>query len=95
MPRPKPPIDEEVRDLLAFSGDARCQRYNPAIFDIVPGQGTGMTFANRRAAAICLECPVMMTCLEHAVKHRKTGAIYGSLTDEERAEWAEKQLAAV
>lgn len=40
----------------------------------------------REAAAkdICRSCPVIKTCLEHAIANDEKGAIWGGLNDEER-----------
>ena len=96
MPREKPSVDEEVRDLMTWSGTAECRKHDPRKWDTRHNrQGlTILTDANREAMDICLGCPVMMQCLEHAFLHEKTEGIYGGMTDEERAEWAEKATAA-
>ncbi len=94
MPRPKPAFEEEIEDLLEWGSDARCQQYRPEMFDTRRrNQHTELSADNERAKEVCLACPVMLRCLEHAVRYRRTGAIWGSLSDEERDEWAAREMA--
>jgi WhiB family transcriptional regulator, redox-sensing transcriptional regulator len=36
------------------------------------------------AKAVCAECPVRQTCLEHALAHREREGIWGGTTERER-----------
>jgi WhiB family transcriptional regulator, redox-sensing transcriptional regulator len=97
VPRPKPSVKDEVNDLIAWSEDAACKQHDAAAFDTRRvNQHTVLSRANLSALEVCAGCPVAKRCLEHAVKYGKTGAIWGGMTDEERAdlELAEAAVAA-
>lgn len=36
------------------------------------------------AKAVCAECPVRQTCLEHALAHREREGVWGGTTERER-----------
>ena len=50
--------------------------------------GTKITEDTGRARAICLECPVMTRCLEHAIRFDVREQVMGGMVDEERDVWA-------
>jgi WhiB family redox-sensing transcriptional regulator len=57
--------------------DAACLGEDPAMF--FPGQGE----AHGPALRICADCPVKEPCLEHALKHERSG-IWGGTSERER-----------
>nr|WP_079083510.1 WhiB family transcriptional regulator [Streptomyces antibioticus] len=40
--------------------------------------------AQNEAKALCLECPVRLDCLAHALDHREEYGVWGAMTERER-----------
>lgn len=56
------------------------------------GEHPDLWFSNRqkhidKAKEICLDCPVMVTCLEWAIDKREEYGIWGGMDAAERREW--------
>jgi WhiB family redox-sensing transcriptional regulator len=74
-----PPVDPRWGDFAA------CRRTDPNIF---VDDGIGSEAERHRIAeaqAICHQCDVRVDCLEHALRNRERGMVWGGLTDKERA----------
>lgn len=93
MPRPKPQeFVSEQRAQAEWSGRARCRNLDPSLFDTkLVNKQTGMTDEVLRAKEYCLSCPVMMSCLEHAVAYDIRTDVWGGMVVEERDAWAARQ----
>lgn len=91
MPRAKP------RDFIAAMADqdewadgASCSTEPvAAIFDTrTSNQATVITEDNQVAMDICTDCPVMIACLRHAIKHDIQSGVWGGMVYEDRLGWA-------
>jgi WhiB family redox-sensing transcriptional regulator len=60
--------------------EASCRDKNPDIF--MP-EGVDHIRITREAKAICSECPLVLTCLEYAIRNKEWG-IWGGTTMKER-----------
>ena len=56
----------------------KCRDMDPVIF--FPNDGVGVQAAQR----ICAECPVKVTCLEHALADRICHGVWGGTSERER-----------
>jgi len=66
-----------------WRNDAACLNADPELFFPI---GTGGPSAEQiiRARRICSRCPVIMECLENAIRHTGQFGIAGGLTESER-----------
>lgn len=58
--------------------EALCALYDPDWW--YPMRGV----SDKQAKEICAACPVQMSCLEYAVRHREPHGIWGGLSEEAR-----------
>jgi WhiB family transcriptional regulator, redox-sensing transcriptional regulator len=88
VPRSKPDVPEMLA-IRSWMEGAACRGEDPRMFDTVKkNQHTVITEANADAKDICVSCcPVMMSCLRHAVQYGIKDGIWGGLTEEERDDW--------
>ncbi len=64
---------------MSWEERARCGQYDPEIFfDPTPR-------AERKAKAICAQCPVRLDCLACAVSFRAEFGVWGGLNGKERS----------
>jgi len=63
---------------------AACSPSTSADFYI---DGKGNAEAINRARKICITCPVILECLQHAVEHKERENVWGGLTPSERASY--------
>lgn len=82
-----------IRDLPRWMCDAACRDVDPDLFfGTDPGWGQiTETIAQRRARekrakALCAQCPVRDACLEYAMTTPEHDGLWGGLTDRERDE---------
>jgi WhiB family redox-sensing transcriptional regulator len=75
------PANKKVRDRLFDTMDANCAGKDPDIF--MP-EGVDHIRITREAKAICAECPLVMTCLDYAIRNGEWG-VWGGTTMKERA----------
>ena len=57
---------------------AACQGLDPEIFYPLDDE------ESEEAKAVCAECPVRESCLEHALGHREKDGVWGGATERER-----------
>ena len=69
----------------------RIARHGPRLADgrparaSIPRSSIPQTDEDADAAkAVCAECPVQTTCLEHAIGHREHNGVWGGATERER-----------
>lgn len=58
--------------------DAACRGLDPTIFYPASEDDAGP------AKAVCAQCPVAESCLEHAIVHRERNGVWGGATERER-----------
>lgn len=91
MPRPKPQIFvDQMFDQAVWADDARCRdEEDVRIFDTrMLNQQTLVTGDTRAAMDTCADCPVMMLCLEHAIRYDIREGVWGGMVYEQRLAWA-------
>jgi WhiB family transcriptional regulator, redox-sensing transcriptional regulator len=90
MPRLKP--DRYVRqmaDQAQWGHDAACKDDDPALFDTISTSlGTTIDDDTEAARDTCADCPVMLRCLEHAIRFDVQDGVWGGMVHEERQLWA-------
>lgn len=74
-----------VADRWEWQFDGSCRQGNPEAFFHPEGE-RGPARRNRasRAKAICLGCPVIAECRNHALTVREPYGVWGGLTEDER-----------
>jgi WhiB family redox-sensing transcriptional regulator len=74
-----------VSELWEWQLAGSCRGENPDIF-FHPEHERGPSRRNRdmAAKAVCLTCPVMQQCREHALQVREPYGVWGGLTEPER-----------
>ncbi len=72
-------------ELWEWQQAGACRRADPALFFCPEGE-RGPTRDRRELAAktVCLSCPVIRECREHALAVREPYGVWGGLTPEER-----------
>lgn len=81
-------------DISAWATHGLCVGEDPAIWHPTGGHGKGADWDTARA--ICMECPVRLQCLAHAVEHETFAAVesmWGGLTTDERRRIRRKRMA--
>lgn len=74
-----------VLELWEWQQDGLCRTMNPEVFFHPDGErGPSRRWRDRRAVAVCQECPVLAACREHALRVREPYGVWGGLTEEER-----------
>jgi WhiB family redox-sensing transcriptional regulator len=68
-----------------FEG-ARCHGADPELFFGPPGIELRVDRQRREseAKALCRECPAMLACREHALRHNEVYGVWGGLGEQER-----------
>ncbi|HUW02539.1 MAG TPA: WhiB family transcriptional regulator [Acidimicrobiales bacterium] len=61
-----------------WMNEGNCRYHPPATF--FPSDGVGVQVA----AAICSDCPVKESCLEHALEHRIDHGVWGGASERQR-----------
>ncbi|MGL5865052.1 MAG: WhiB family transcriptional regulator [Dermatophilaceae bacterium] len=74
-----------VADLWDWQFDGSCRRVGPEVFFHPEGE-RGSKRRRRATAAkeICLACPVLQQCRQHALTVREPYGVWGGLTEDER-----------
>lgn len=74
-----------VSVLWEWQLDGSCRRENPDVFFHPEGE-RGQARRNRDsdAKAVCLSCPVLQRCREHALRVREPFGVWGAMTEFER-----------
>jgi WhiB family redox-sensing transcriptional regulator len=76
-----------IADLWDWQFEGTCRRESSDVFFHPDGE-RGPSRRNRdlAAKALCLDCPVLKRCREHALKSREPYGVWGGLTEYERDE---------
>ena len=72
-------------ELWEWQFEGSCRRENPDAFFHPDGE-RGPSRRNRDSAAkaLCLSCPVLQHCREHALQVREHYGVWGGMTEDER-----------
>ena len=74
-----------VADLWEWQFDGACRRENPDVFFHPEGErGPARRKRDSAAKAVCLGCPVLESCREHALRVREPYGVWGAMTEYER-----------
>lgn len=74
-----------VPELWEWQHRGLCRFTNPEVFFHPEGErGPSRRSRERRAVAICHQCPVMQQCREHALRVQEPYGTWGGLTEDER-----------
>jgi WhiB family transcriptional regulator, redox-sensing transcriptional regulator len=83
------PAPDELFRAPHWTDGALCAQVDPELF--FPDKGG----SSKRAKAVCMACPVRMSCLDGAVERFERFGVWGGLTDRElRAERRRRRAAA-
>lgn len=90
MPRPKPKdFMAAMADQDGWADQGACVQDDASLFDTVRmNRETLITDEVQVALDICTDCPVMMACLEHAVRFDMRDGVWGGMVYEDRLWWA-------
>lgn len=90
MPHPKPQEHvEQMADQARWAGDRACRDEDPRLFDTrMLNKQTLVDEDTEAAMDICAECPVMMRCLENAVRFDVREGVWGGMVYEQRLAWS-------
>ncbi len=74
-----------VFDLWEWQFEGSCRGEDPDVFYHPEGE-RGPSRRNRDSAAkaVCLNCPVLQKCREHALRMREPYGVWGGMTEHER-----------
>lgn len=74
-----------LASLWEWQQDGLCRTSSPEVFFHPEGErGPARRWRQARAVAICLQCPVLQQCREHALRVGEPYGVWGGLTEEER-----------
>ena len=74
-----------VAELWDWQLDGACRRENPEVFFHPEGErGPARRDRDNAAKAVCLSCPVLAICREHALQVRESYGVWGAMTADER-----------
>jgi WhiB family redox-sensing transcriptional regulator len=74
-----------VADLWQWQLDGSCRRENPDVFFHPEGErGPARRNRDSTAKAVCMSCPVLKNCREHALQVREPYGVWGAMTEYER-----------
>jgi WhiB family redox-sensing transcriptional regulator len=74
-----------VADLWKWQYDGSCRREDPATFFHPEGErGPSRRDRDSAATAVCLTCPVLQECREHALRVREPYGVWGGMTESQR-----------
>ena len=97
MPRSRYNPKDQMDDMKTWMDDAACrqgQGTEPRIFEtILANRVTHIDADVEKAREVCASCPVMMQCLNHAVRFDIDHGVWGGMLVEEREAWAARELA--
>lgn len=65
--------------------EGSCRRENPEVFFHPEGErGPARRNRDGAAKAVCVACPVLVQCREHALRVREPYGVWGGMTEDER-----------
>lgn len=74
-----------MADRWEWQLDGSCRRENPEVFFHPYGErGPARRSRDTAAKAVCLSCPVLKACREHALAVREPFGVWGAMTELER-----------
>jgi WhiB family redox-sensing transcriptional regulator len=74
-----------VADLWDWQLEGSCRRVNPDVFFHPEGErGSARRTRDSAAKEVCLGCPVLVQCRDHALRVREPYGVWGALTEDER-----------
>ncbi|MFK5633965.1 MULTISPECIES: WhiB family transcriptional regulator [unclassified Ornithinimicrobium] len=76
---------EPIASLWEWQHDGLCRDVNPEVFFHPEGErGPARRSRDRRAVAVCEQCPVVRACRDHALRVGEPYGVWGGLTEAER-----------
>jgi WhiB family redox-sensing transcriptional regulator len=79
---------DAMADQDDWADQGSCIGEDASLFDTIRyNKQTHMTEEVSVAQDICADCPVMVQCLEHALRFEATDGVWGSMVYEERLVW--------
>lgn len=80
---------QQMTDQAQWAKDAACKDDDPKLFDTIRnGKLTVIDDDVEAARDTCADCPVMLRCLENAIRFGAADGVWGGMVDEERRAWA-------
>jgi len=74
-----------VADLWDWQFAGSCRRESPDVFFHPEGErGPARRNRDRAAKAVCLDCPVLQNCREHALRVGEPYGVWGGMAEHER-----------
>ena len=74
-----------VADLWDWQLEGSCRHVNPDVFFHPEGErGSARRSRDSAAKEVCLGCPVLVQCREHALRVREPYGVWGAMTEDER-----------
>ncbi len=74
-----------VADLRDWQFQGACRQVNPEVFFHPEGErGPARRSRDLKAKEVCLACPVLAQCREHALRVREPYGVWGAMTEHER-----------
>ena len=74
-----------LADVWDWQLEGACRRVSPEVFFHPEGErGTARRSRDTAAKQVCLGCPVLVQCREHALAVREPYGVWGGLTEDER-----------
>jgi WhiB family redox-sensing transcriptional regulator len=71
--------------LWDWQHEGLCRTSSPELFFHPEGErGPARRWRQRRAKAVCQECPVLLQCRRHALQVGEPYGVWGGMTEEER-----------
>lgn len=89
MPRPSRYAPQNLPRPWHWTDDAACRDVPTAVF-FPAGSGAGAGADVEYAKSFCQRCPVLSSCLAHALTHREDYGVWGGLDEDERADMVRK-----
>ncbi|CAN5771397.1 MAG: WhiB family transcriptional regulator [Actinomycetota bacterium] len=74
-----------VAELWEWQFKGLCRTVSPELFFHPEGErGPARRRRDERAKQLCLECPVLEQCRDHALSAREPYGVWGAMTEDER-----------
>ena len=74
-----------VADLWDWQLEGSCRRVSPDMFFHPEGErGSARRSRDSAAKEVCLGCPVLRQCREHALSVREPYGVWGAMTEDDR-----------
>ncbi|HET7277067.1 MAG TPA: WhiB family transcriptional regulator [Dermatophilaceae bacterium] len=74
-----------VADLWDWQLEGSCRRVSPDMFFHPEGErGSARRSRDTAAKEVCLGCPVLRECREHALRVREPYGVWGGMTEDDR-----------